>query len=368
MSNKPQQKQNKGQTVQKPQTMPTTTPDIALPEEERLMPGAIAIDALENLDPESATRPMRQAAVLAVQRQHGNQATQQVISRIAAAQAGVVQAQFEEEPSSTDEMAGPAEGKPIVHEAKEATLDEPETSEWDEKEGQLGSDVKPHVFINNGKSGTALDNMAGGQGGTGDQDVGSITLVAPAYEGEGGDAPKAWIRSGTGTAVVTRSYKGSRLGANGANVYLTQAAVDRTDEHEVLHVDSSREIHGNNIVPLERRVAEHTGRANARVGGTTQDESIRALQTYIDWNTAVEGFRVDDTAANRPMGTVDLADLMSPTFPENYGPRAVDGVNYATCSYTWSRPMHLRRLGNCYLCGWSLTMRHMNRWPWTGVY
>jgi hypothetical protein len=217
-----------------------------------------------------------------------------------------------------------------VHEAKEATLDEPETSEWDEKEGQLGSDTKPHMFVDGGKSGTALDNSAGGAGGSGDQDVGSITLVAPVYEGSGGDAPKAWIRPGTGTAVVTRSYKGSQLGANGPDVYLTQAAVDRTDEHEVLHVESSRTIHGTHIVPLEKRVADPTGEANAKVGGASREDAISLLKTYIDWNTAVDGFRDDDTAANTPMGSVDLTDLMSPTFIENYGPRTVDGINYAT--------------------------------------
>jgi hypothetical protein len=226
----------------------------------------------------------------------------------------------------------PVEGVPIEEEAKVANLVEGEVNEWDEQEGHLTSDVLPHVFVNGGKTGSALDNTVGGRGGTGNQAVAAIDLIAPHYESRApasGAQAKAWIRTGTGTARVTRSYTGSLVGANGPTLYMTASAVTRTDDHEVLHVNSSRSIHDTHIVPLEARIAHHTGEANALVSGATAAEAERALQTFINWNPTIDAFRAADTAANTPMGTVDVADLASPTFIRDYGPRTVRGVNYA---------------------------------------
>jgi hypothetical protein len=163
--------------------------------------------------------------------------------------------------------------------------------------------------------------------------VAAIDLVAPAYESRdpaaaGGQA-RAWIRAGTGTARVTRSYTGSLTGANGPTLYMTARAVARTDAHEVLHVNSSKSIHDSLIVPLEARIAQHTGEAKALSSGTTAAAARTALQAFINWDTTIATFRSNDTTANTPMGTVDTADLASPTFIRDYGPRQVNGVNYA---------------------------------------
>jgi len=274
--------------------------------------------------------------------------------------------------------AGPTEGVPIGEQPKTAHLQEGEVNEWGEKDGLLASDVAPHVFVNGGKTGSDLDNTVGGRGGTGNQGVGSIHVVAPVYESADppgalsgavrggltggligavtgsvfglvgsvvggllggllggaigavrGSMARAWIRPGTGTARVTRSYTGSLVGANGPTLYMTPAAVTRTDVHEELHVNSSRAIHDAHIISLERRIAQHLGQANALLAGTTKAEAETALSTFINWNATIDAFRNADTAANTPMGTVDTADLASPTFIRDYGPRAVGGVNYA---------------------------------------
>ena len=65
------------------------------------------------------------------------------------------------------------------------------------------------------------------------------------------------------------------------------------------------------------------------LAGTTRAEAETALSNFINWNATIDAFRNDDTAANTPMGTVDTTDLASPTFIQDYGPRAVGAVNYA---------------------------------------
>ena len=286
-----------------------------------------------------------QASLLGMQRTHGNA----FVSRLLESRVSVLRAapgdestaarspyQLDREFDDEGETGkGPVEGAPVPEEGKVATLEAGETSEWGEMDGELVSDTAPHVFVNGGKTGSAMDNTVGGRGGTGDQSVAAITLVAPVYEGAdpaagvAGAQAEAWIRTGTGKATVTRSYKGSLTGANGPTLYMTAAAVARTDAHEVLHVNSSKSIHDAQIVPLEARVGAHTGQPNARRAGATRADAIAALQTFINWNATISAFRTADTAANTPMGTVDTTDLASPTFIRDYGPRAVGGVNYA---------------------------------------
>lgn len=87
-------------------------------------------------------------------------------------------------------------------------------------------------------------------------------MIAPVIEGKDapkpGDKAEAWIRPGTGTARVTRSFIGFLTGANGPNHYFTAAAAAaRVDRHERLHISSTKLIHDANIVPLERRIAKH---------------------------------------------------------------------------------------------------------------
>jgi len=220
-----------------------------------------------------------------------------------------------------------------AHAAEAApSLDDGPKNEFGEIEGDLQSGVPACLFVDGGRTGEGVVHWAGGDGGVGNQGVGDIALVAPVYEGADPSgtsaAAKAWIRAGTGTVTVTRSFRGVLLGANGT-YWFTARARARADVHERLHVAASRTLHDAHITPLERRIAQHTGEPNARSGGTTTAEAIAALQAFVDWNTAVKAFRTGDTAQNTPMGTVDAADLAAPDFIRDYGARIVGGVSYA---------------------------------------
>jgi hypothetical protein len=281
--------------------------------------------------------------VLQLQRMVGNQATRKVLANVphpatlvhpqrqATLSPRVMEDEGKTEPGTT-------QGQAVNWcEAQTGTLEPGQINEWGEMDGTLTSDVKPHVFVNGGKTGSGIVKwVAGGDGGGGNQSVGDITLVAPQYDSEdAADAGAehatawAWVRPATGTATVTRSYRGVLVGANSNAYYFTAAAAARADVHEELHVASSQSVHDTHIVPLEKRIAQYTGRANALRQGTTPAQAIAALQAIINWNATITAFGNADTAANTPMGTVDTADLASPTFIRNLGPRAVGGVNYA---------------------------------------
>jgi hypothetical protein len=263
--------------------------------------------------------------VVALQHGLGNRAVTRLIK---AQPAKVLQRQMEDE-GKVDEA--PVEGAPVVEEKKMADLEEAKVNEFGEQDGELTSDVQPHVFVNGGKTGVGIVGWVGGPGGKGNQNVGEIVLVAPQYESRAaanGNQAKAWVRAGTGTATVTRSYTGVVVGANGPTHYFTANASARADEHEVLHVESSRDLHKTHIVPLEARRGSRTGEANALFSGTTAAEAEQALKAFIKWNDTIDAFRDADKAANTPMGTVDIADLASPTFIKNYGPQKVNKVTY----------------------------------------
>jgi hypothetical protein len=193
----------------------------------------------------------------------------------------------------------------------------------------------PHVFVNGGKTGTAQVWWGGGAGGggQGNQYVGSVTEVQPVIRtsrtgplGLWGQ-PIAYIKTGTGTATVTRSYVGVLVGANGT-YYITARAAAQIDRHEEDHVNSSRRHHDTYIVPLEARVAEHTGSNKALQAGDTPDAARAALETYIDWTTAINNFTTHDTTDNTPGGTVDQGDQADPNTKFDYGPRDVNGTHY----------------------------------------
>jgi hypothetical protein len=230
-------------------------------------------------------------------------------------------------------------GEPVSAEGhgEAPPLQEPPTNEFGEYDGVLESDHKACVFVDGGRVGEAAVYFTGGggNGGRGLQGLGDIALVAPVYEGadpaSAGDQATAWIKPGTGTATVTRSFRGVLAGANGT-WYFTAAARTRVDTHERLHIAASRAVHDLHIVPLERRIAAHTGQPNARASGATRADAIAALQRYIDWNTAVADFRTEDTRQNTPgppLGPVDAADLARPDFIVDYGARAVGTANFA---------------------------------------
>lgn len=216
-----------------------------------------------------------------------------------------------------------------------AHLDAGETSPWGEIDGRLGSDVKPHVFVNNGKKGQGPVYWGGGNGGQGEQDVGSIDLVAPEYDGlepPDKDQPAAaWVKPTTGTATVTRSYRGVTPGPAGATggFYFTPKASVRADRHEELHVQSSKSLHDVYIKPLEARVAKHQGDKQALKFGKTKAEAIEALKAFLDWNASVTAFQTKDAEANQGGGSVDATDMAQADFVQNRGPKTIGGVNYA---------------------------------------
>ncbi len=216
-------------------------------------------------------------------------------------------------------------------------LSEGPKNEFGEMDGRLDSGVRACVFIDGGRTGAGAVHWGGGTGGLGGQSLGDITLVAPVYDsgvkaGTPAAQGKAWIRPGTGTATVTRSFTGVLTGANGPNYYFTAAASARIDVHERLHIAATRAEHQAHIVPLEQRVAQHTGENNALLAGTTGPEAVTALQTFINWNAAIQAFRTGDTTQNTPgppLGPVDSADKNSGTYVQDYGARTVGGTAYA---------------------------------------
>jgi len=224
-----------------------------------------------------------------------------------------------------------AQGKPLTISKEAASLRPPAKNEFGMFDGPGGSSTQPKVFVAGGKTGSAPVHWSGGNGGTVNQVVGQIDLVAPVIEAK--DAPSdkqqatAWIRPGTGTLKVTRSYVGVLTGANNS-WYITAKAVARIDSHELLHVASSKGHHDNFVVALESKVAQYTGEAKALSSGRTKAEATAALTKALDWNGSVQKFQQADIADNTPMGAVDTKDLASPTFIQDRGPQTVDGKNY----------------------------------------
>ncbi|GAC1362844.1 MAG: hypothetical protein NVSMB32_03660 [Actinomycetota bacterium] len=298
----------------------------------------------------SAARPLSGAsyshpfaAVLSAQRTAGNRAVTSALQGGSTVSAPFlmsprvrIQRDFEDEgrqgQGEARIPAGQSEGTPLAEDAETATPTPAGRNEWGEIDGSMQSDVVPHIFVDGGKTGVGLVNWAGGDGGAGNQGVGSITLVAPTYEtgppSTTGGLARAWIRPATGTATVTRSFKGVQQGAN-ATYYFTARACARADVHEKKHVDSSRSIHNTNISPLQTRVGTHRGESHARASGATAADAQTALAAFVDWNTAITAFSTQDTTANTPSGTVDTADLAAADFIRDYGPRAVGGANFA---------------------------------------
>src|SRR5262245_52573332 len=229
-----------------------------------------------------------------------------------------------------------AVGDTLVERTTQAPHPQEQFNEAGLLDGELTSDVVPEVFVDGGKTGTAVVNWAGGGGGAGNQGVGTITLVAPVIESRdpptAGGPAIAWVRPGTGTATVTRSYTGVLVGANGPNFFFTASAAARADRHERLHVASSLRNHDAHIKPLETRIARRTGPGSAlTVPSTSHFPRITAvadLETELDWNASIARFQAADTADNTPGGTVDTTDMAAADFIRDLGPRVIGGVNF----------------------------------------
>jgi nicotinamide mononucleotide (NMN) deamidase PncC len=155
-----------------------------------------------------------------------------------------------------------------------------------------------------------------------------VNFVAPFYKSkpakQGGQA-KAWIKKGTGTVKVKRSFTGVTHGAQGAftapppgTVWMSPRARDRVDKHEREHTKKTKEIHATYIEPLEQRIAKYRGFFHAKKAGANQAAAIAALKTEIDWNSAVQSFATEDTNENTPMGPVDTNDMHQADFYEDF--------------------------------------------------
>ncbi|MEP6871381.1 MAG: hypothetical protein ABI939_05965, partial [Anaerolineaceae bacterium] len=161
--------------------------------------------------------------------------------------------------------------------------------------------------------------------------------TAPVYESKPATAKKpakAWIKSGTGKVAVVRSFIGVPSGNNGVYkhgggaTWITGKAASRIDKHEKEHIKTTKALHDAHIKPLEKRVSTYRGMTGNNKDGADEAAAIAALQTEINWNTAVNDFATNDTAQNTPMGPVDTIDLAKPDFYFDFGARDVKKVTY----------------------------------------
>ena len=277
-------------------------------------------------------------AVLHLQGQIGNQALQRVMSAHAASApratprvgsapgSPVVQRQFEDEDKVAEDavgfMRGPAE-RPET-----ATPTQERVDESGLIDGEIGSNVQPHAFTDGGRVGEGTWHHCGGTGGVGVETLGAATVVAPVIKtsprGKHGMA-KAWIRHGTGTVKIKRSYRGVTHGVQGAytqappgTVWMSPRARDRVDKHEREHVRKTEEIHDAHIKPLEERIDKYRGFFKAKKQATSRMEARDALKQEIDWNRAIWDFQDEDIAQNTPMGPVDTDDMQTADFYHDY--------------------------------------------------
>jgi hypothetical protein len=260
--------------------------------------------------------------VLQLQRQVGNQAVGHLFN------AGeMVQRQFEDE-----DKIGEDGLEMVVPEESVGGAPKPERiNEFGEIDGGIASDVQPHAVTDLGRTGESSWHHASGSGGKGNQSTGDAQLVAPVYKTKpakpGGQA-KAWIKRGTATVKVKRSYIGVTHGDQGAykhspgNLWMSPRARDRVDKHEEKHVKKTKEIHEKHIKPLEDRINKYQGLIKAKKAGATAAAAETALKTEIDWTKAVTDFATEDTAENQPMGPVDTDDMAKGDFYALYNTSA----------------------------------------------
>jgi hypothetical protein len=194
--------------------------------------------------------------------------------------------------------------------------------------------VCAHAFTAGGRAGTVAWGPAGAKG---NQNTGSIqSEVAAAFQGAGAAPPnpaQAWVQNGTGTMQVTRSYTGVNSGNQGNGYYVTVAGAARINQHEVGHVNSSKGFHDGDLKPLLDRILSYTQAQAGRGTGADQAAATAALKTTLNlpaaWTTAKTNFSTHDTAANRPGGTFDTADVASGTYVTDIGAGNVGGTAFA---------------------------------------
>lgn len=220
-------------------------------------------------------------------------------------------------------MRGPA-GKPESASAKPERV-----NPFGLFDGEITSDVAPHAFTDIGQVSEGTWHHCGGSGGKGVENTGHADLVAPVFKTKaakpGGQA-KAWIKKGTGTVKVKRSFNGVTTGVQGPFtsppagdvVWMSPRGQTRVAKHEREHTKKTKELHKQYIVPLEDRISKYRGYIKAKKKGTDEATAQAALEAEIDWNNSIQNFANDDTAQNQPMGPVDQNDMQKADFYMDY--------------------------------------------------
>ena len=196
-------------------------------------------------------------------------------------------------------------------------------------------DQRPHAFTNGGQSGTVVWAGGGGAGAHGNESVGSLqTHNKPVYESRSNGLlsdSDAWVKAGTGNIDVTRSWVGINSGDQGNGHFVTAGAATRINNHEVLHVNSTKGHYDTNIAPLLTRTAGYTFNPSGGYSMATAYTQLGAmwnLSGILGWGAAVSAFQTGDTADNTPMGTVDTNDIGTGTYPVDAGPGKVGGTDF----------------------------------------
>jgi len=198
-------------------------------------------------------------------------------------------------------------------------------------ESPNANDLRPHAFINGGKSGTKAWAGGGGAGPKGNQQAGSIqNQVPPEYESEWGGPltnASAWVKEGTGVADVTRSYVTSDAGDQGNGWYVTPAAAVALEKHEQSHVQSTKDTYSSKIQPALDKVAN--SRALGKEVTYKSADAREYIKRQVGWTSAIKDFSDTDMSWNNPnTGQIDLNELGAPTYPHRFGPVKVGGKDY----------------------------------------
>jgi hypothetical protein len=193
------------------------------------------------------------------------------------------------------------------------------------------NDLRPHAFVNGGKSGTKAWAGGGGAGPKGNQQAGSIqNQVPPEYESEWGGPltnASAWVKDGTGVADVTRSYVTSDAGDQGNGWYVTPAAAVALEKHEQSHVQSTKDTYSSKIQPALDKVAN--SRALGKEVTYKSADAREYIKRQVGWASAIKDFSDTDMSWNNPnTGQIDLNELGAPTYPHRFGPVKVGGKDY----------------------------------------
>lgn len=277
-----------------------------------------------------------------VQRAYGNRAVLSLLSQTPRAPQPVCRPGEEEVPaapsadeSSTGSLSVEEEFEPLVYEELPeqmgfVDLGRQGTALYGDASSSSNA-ARPRAFVNGGRTGTVVWAGGGGAGAHGNEAAGSIQAqVAPVFDSSpptaAGNDAKAWVRAGTGTISVTRSWVGINSGNQGNGHFVTAGAAARINSHETQHVANSQANYTAALAPLEARVAAR--RAATPLLGASAAAAIAALQANINWAATVTSFQTADSAANAPGGSVDTADLGSGTYPVDAGPGTVAGVAF----------------------------------------